>query len=105
MCSAIPSFPVAKAVAASSAVPVLFNPVVVKNYKDCSKELPQWLAPAEKRAERDVRLQEVTSFKRDDRQFRHFVEGGITDNLGLRAIFEIVELAGGANALIASRGK
>jgi NTE family protein len=34
ICSDISSYPVARAVTASSAVPALFNPVVVKNYPD-----------------------------------------------------------------------
>jgi len=32
----------------------------------------------------------------------HYVDGGITDNLGLRAIYEIVELVGGAKAFLQS---
>ena len=36
LCSDLSSFPVAEAVAASSAVPVLFNPVVVENYDTCT---------------------------------------------------------------------
>jgi NTE family protein len=34
-----------------------------------------------------------------ERQLLHFVDGGITDNLGLRAIQEIVEMGGGVTAL------
>jgi hypothetical protein len=33
----------------------------------------------------------------DDHQYVHFVDGGITDNLGLRAIHDIIEMAGGMN--------
>jgi len=32
-----------RAAAASSAAPVLFNPVVVRNYPDCGPEVPEWL--------------------------------------------------------------
>jgi len=39
LCSDLSSFPVARAVAASSAVPVLFNPVVVRNYPDGRSQL------------------------------------------------------------------
>ena len=35
LCSDLSTYPVARAVAASSAVPVLFNPVVVENYAGC----------------------------------------------------------------------
>jgi NTE family protein len=36
-----------------------------------------------------------TYYNRDQRQYAHFVDGGITDNLGLRALYEIVMIAGG----------
>lgn len=105
LCSDLASYPVARAVTASSAVPVLFNPVVVENYRDCKSTLPGWLSAAQKRAADDPELKQVadglaTYFKSERRQYAHFVDGGITDNLGLRAIYEIVEIAGGAQALI-----
>ena len=50
LCSDLSSFPVARAVTASSAVPIVFNPVVVENYQDCKKSKPDWLVAAEKRA-------------------------------------------------------
>lgn len=50
LCSDISNFPVARAVTASSAVPVLFNPVVVQNYFDCKSRPPDWLLRAEQRA-------------------------------------------------------
>lgn len=37
---------------------------------------------------------------KDKRKYVHFVDGGITDNLGLRAIYEIVEVAGGVKAFL-----
>jgi hypothetical protein len=43
----------ARAVTASSAVSVLFEPVVVKNYQECNKAKPDWLLAAEKRAAGD----------------------------------------------------
>ncbi|MEA3275160.1 MAG: patatin-like phospholipase family protein [Pseudomonadota bacterium] len=105
LCSDISSFPVARAVTASSAVPVLFNPVVVENYPDCKKTKPDWLVAAEKRAAGDPQLAQVVDglqsyYEKDRRRYAHFVDGGITDNLGLRAIYEVVEVAGGAKAFL-----
>ena len=37
---------------------------------------------------------------KDKRKFIHFVDGGITDNLGLRALSDIFEVAGGADAFM-----
>jgi len=36
----------------------------------------------------------------DGRKYAHFVDGGIIDNLGLRAVYEIIEVAGGARAFL-----
>jgi NTE family protein len=101
LCSDLSSFPVARAVTASSAVPVLFNPVVVKNYPECGSELPDWLKAARTRAAGNPEMVMVvrgleTFFDRDKRHYAHFVDGGITDNLGLRAIQEVFEVSGGA---------
>ena len=100
LCSDLSSFPVARAVAASSAVPVLFHPVLVRNYPECGKQIPEFLNKARERAVDNPEMAMVvegleTFFDRDQRQYAHFVDGGITDNLGLRAIYEVIELVGG----------
>lgn len=105
LCSDLSSFPLARAVTASSAVPVLFDPVVVENYAGCGKALPDWLTAARARQPSDPNLRMVTD---DDLSYRdkvghryaHFVDGGITDNLGLRALLETVEVIGGAKAML-----
>ena len=97
LCSDLSSFSLARAVTASSAVPVLFDPVVVENYAGCAKGLPQWLVDARKRTGNDADLRMVVD---DDasysdkvgHRYAHFVDGGITDNLGLRAMLEAVEV-------------
>jgi NTE family protein len=101
LCSDLSSFPVARAVTASSAVPVLFHPVVVKNYPECGSEVPPWLEAARAKAQDDPEMALLvdgveTYYDRDQRQYAHFVDGGITDNLGLRAVYDVIELSGGA---------
>ena len=101
LCSDLSSFPVSRAVTASSAVPVLFNPVVLEIYQDCKETMTDRLVAAEKHASKNPELVEVfdglqSYFKKDKRKYAHFVDGGITDNLGLRAIWEVTEIAGGA---------
>ncbi len=105
LCSDISKYPVVREVTASSAVPVLFNPVVVENYQDYKKGKPAWLVAAEKRSAGDPEMTLTreglnTYFRKDRRKCAHFVDGGITDNLGLRAIYEIVEISGGAKAFV-----
>jgi len=100
LCSDLSTFPVARAVAASSAVPVLFHPVVVRNYSDCKQGRPDWLIRAREVAGQNPELQQVVEgldsyYDSDRRQYAHYVDGGITDNLGLRAAYEVVEVAGG----------
>jgi len=108
LCSDLRSFPVARAVAASSAVPVLFNPIVVENYADCDNSKPAWLVAAEARALNDPQMRMLTHglatyLDKDKRKYAHLVDGGITDNLGLRAIYDILELAGGAQEWLSKR--
>jgi NTE family protein len=105
LCSDIASFPVARAVTASSAVPLLFDPVVVRNYKECKTSKPEWLLAAEKRSASNPQLTQVvvglqSYFLKEKRDYAHFVDGGITDNTGLRAIYEVIEVAGGAKAFV-----
>lgn len=99
-CSDLSSFPVARAVAASSAVPGLFNPVVVENYPDCDPKTQAWLQAARERVsdapELLLAVDGLESYSdREQRRYIHLVDGGIADNLGLRAFYEIVELSGG----------
>ncbi|MCO5123952.1 MAG: patatin-like phospholipase family protein, partial [Rhizobacter sp.] len=104
LCSDLSTFPVARAVAASSAVPLLFNPVVVQNYADCNPDATGWLQAARQRAAGQAQATQLldrvaTYLDKDKRKYAHFVDGGITDNLGLRAILDIVNVQGGLDAL------
>jgi len=85
---------------------VLFNPVVVRNYPDCGTEGKAFLDAARARVadqpELAITVEGLESYyARDQRPYIHFVDGGITDNLGLRALYEVIELSGG----IAEYGK
>ena len=102
LCSELSSFPVADAVAASSAVPVIFNPVVVENYDTCSDmqligttRLHDTAAMYEGENLPVLMSQLETYNEKDKRRFVHFVDGGITDNLGVRAVSDILAVSGG----------
>lgn len=110
LCSDLSSFPVARAVTASSAVPVLFDPVVLENYRDCKDTVPPWLEAAQRRSDLDPQLTQVVDglqsyYDSERRHYAHFVDGGITDNLGLRAIYEIIEVAGGPEVFMQRIGR
>lgn len=106
LCSDLSTFNVSRAVAASSAVPILFNPVVLKNYPECDQGKASLIARArEQAAEGSDQLRSIArglaSFAdKEQRQYIHLVDGGITDNLGLQSITEMVELSGGVKPFI-----
>jgi NTE family protein len=107
LCSDLLSFPVARAVTASSAVPIAFNPIVVENYSGCIKHKPDWLQVIRNRADAEHNSELATlaagleSYTdKDQRKFIHFVDGGITDNVGVRAFYDVVELMGGPEAYL-----
>jgi NTE family protein len=109
LCSDLTSFPLARAVTASSAVPVVFDPVVVENFAGCAKGLPPWLAAAKRRAGNDANLAMVVQgdLAYQDKvthKYAQFVDGGITDNLGLRAMLDTIEVVGGAKEYLQTVG-
>ena len=110
LCSDISTFPVSRAVTASSAVPVVFNPVVVENYGGCPDLVSQNEKALRERAQGDPELttlyEGLKSYSdKSARKYIHFVDGGITDNMGLRAMSDVIEVVGGPEAYLKSRGK
>ena len=94
LCSDLGSYPLANAVAASSAVPVLFEPMVLENHAGCTP--PRLAQPVDD----SPQLQQVVAGLRgyadkQRRRYIHLADGGLTDNLGLRAFQETIDLAGG----------
>ncbi len=106
LCSDISQFKVARAVTASSAVPILFPPVLLKRYDSCEYKKPDWLVNAEQQADKesDQRLKQSIDalnyyLKKDNPPYVTLVDGGVTDNLGLRSILKNVQLTGGAEEI------
>ncbi len=102
LCSDISSYPIARAVTASSAVPIMLNPVVLKNHKGCINPAQNHLRNLDDDKLKSLSphltdtLRSLRSYEnKDEREYIHLVDGGITDNLGLMAFYEMVELAGG----------
>jgi NTE family protein len=103
ICSDWEAFPVARAVTASSAVPVLFSPVVLKNYAgECGYEFPLLEKQARVAAESTEYGRYIIGAldKLGDSNgwpYIHLVDGGIADNLGLRSVIERVDMLGAEN--------
>ena len=90
LCSDLDSFPVGKAVTASSAVPVVFSPVLIKNHPGCHPYAYQL-----SRVHDDVRYktQALKLRQYQDKEkhpYLHLVDGGVVDNLGVRAVLNQV---------------
>ena len=91
ICSDLSSFPIARAVGASSAIPILFQPVLLHNYSGtCGFERPPWLQRALKKSRtlsvrrwRGARIMD-SYLDGEQRPYVHLIDGGISDNLALR---------------------
>lgn len=109
ICSDLSGFPVARAVTASSAVPVAFPTIVLQNFSgDCDISRSDLLRYIEQSNSGNPRLEElkerIQSYRdRQNHPYIHLVDGGIADNLGLRALAERIEAMGTNLLLRASR--
>ncbi|MHB8069890.1 MAG: patatin-like phospholipase family protein [Desulfobaccales bacterium] len=93
MGSRLDSYPVARAVAASSAFPFLLTPLSLKNYplapgfKD-----PWWYQEAKEPKDwysrRFDAAKNLDFYKKKENAYVHLMDGGLTDNIGVRAIFD-----------------
>ena len=102
LCSDLSTFKIARAVTASSAVPVVFDPIVLDNYDGCGIVKPEWLLQAESRSKNDPRLRSTVRtingyLDKESHRYIHLVDGGITDNLGVRPLHTGLSLLGSEN--------
>jgi NTE family protein len=100
MCAALGPIRLSRAAAASSAVPVVLSPITINNYGgSCGYQQPAWLRafadlaepprPAARALKRLQELQELDNGVEDP--YFHLVDGGISDNLGLRSVLDVLE--------------
>jgi NTE family protein len=101
ICSDFDKFPVARAVAASAAFPGAFSPVVLKNYAGtCDNKIPKWMEQA--LAKPDITNRTYYNAKRmktylnpKRKPYIHLIDGGVSDNLGIRGVLESLIARGG----------
>lgn len=105
MCLDLGDLPISRAVAASSSVPLVFAPLTLNNnggnctYSNIPEILKQ-LEKAEAQKTTLFRAQTRREMIRDLRQYAdsdkrpyiHLVDGGLTDNLGLRSLLDMTNL-------------
>jgi NTE family protein len=109
LCADLAPIPIARAVAASAALPGPLTPVILHSYAGtCGFEPPAWIAETlETRlgSRRRLRQAEIlNSYLDPDRRFVSLLDGGIADNLGLRFSFERTVEEGGFHALFDRAG-
>jgi NTE family protein len=97
ICSDLGSYPIASAVAASAAVPVLFAPVVLKGYpQQCPYQLPEWIVRARANPATPPMLKAfadaVARYHDGSMPYIKLLDGGLVDNFGLSG-FTIARLS------------
>ncbi len=95
LCSDLSGVSVSRAVAASSNFPVAFSPLTLDIYKESCGKLPDWIGLGldPKKNPDKRRVADATaaqSYREPDRLYVHLLDGGLSDNLGLRGPFQAV---------------
>ena len=91
ICSDVNDYSIANAVAASSAVPIIFEPVVLQNYSQCDNSYTS-ISNVKNPIYLDSTRDGLVSYSnKDKRPYVHLVDGGISDNLGLLAVYDLVK--------------
>ncbi len=94
LCSDLSTFPIARAVAASAAFPILFTPITLTSYRSgCTTAPPPGVAlqrtdnDSAKLARTSVLARNTARLIDPDRtRFVHLIDGGVADNLALRVL-------------------
>jgi NTE family protein len=99
LCTDLSSVRLARAAAASSAVPVVLSSITIDNYGGtCGYRMPPWAKafldnpdPPRPAARTVKRLQELEAFAdREHRPYLHLVDGGVSDNVGMRGVLDVL---------------
>ncbi len=99
ICSNLDSYPIASAVAASAAMPVVFAPIVLASYANrCQGEIPAWIVAAQTNQTAPPLLKEyadaIARYRDGSVPFIKLLDGGLVDNYGLSGL-TIERLAAG----------
>ncbi|MGM0693404.1 MAG: patatin-like phospholipase family protein [Pseudomonadota bacterium] len=94
LCSDLSPYPLSRAVAASSAVPIALTPLTLRNYAgSCDYQEPGWVQAAltdrASSARRYYKASELRSYLDAERRpYIHLLDGALSDNTGLRALLD-----------------
>jgi NTE family protein len=100
LCSTLSPINLSRAASASSAVPFVLSPVTMNNYGgSCAFKRPGYIDPfvneatAPRPAARLIKQMQEMDYYHDgkDNPYIHLVDGGVSDNLGIRGVLESLE--------------
>ncbi len=97
ICSDLNAYPIASAVAASAAMPVVFAPIVLTSYANrCRANVPNWITAAQNNAAAPPLLRElaraIARYRDGSVPYIKLLDGGLVDNYGLSG-FTITRLS------------
>lgn len=97
ICSDLNNYPIANAVAASAAVPVVFAPVVIKTFpQQCNSKLPEWIEHARRNPNAAPLLKAfadgIARYHDGQVPYIKLLDGGLVDNFGISG-FTIARLS------------
>jgi NTE family protein len=109
--SNINEFPIARAVAASSAVPLVLTPMTIKNYVGTPGAAKPRILPRIAGDDRAVSRYDAETLRilhsyadATNRPYIHLVDGGLADNLGMQSLIDDMVAVGGASRLMELNG-
>ena len=104
MCINLGDLRIARAVAASSAVPLIFAPITLNNNGgNCGYTLPPELASfaddtesaQQQHKTRQELVKRFEQYNSQKRPYIHLLDGGLTDNLGMRVLLDVADINSG----------
>jgi NTE family protein len=101
LCSDLNAVRLSRAAAASSAVPVVLTPITLNNYGGtCGYAPPAWIKPFVDAVDPPRPAARATRHMKEEAEFGdgvnrpyiHVVDGGVSDNLGMRSVLDTLEI-------------
>lgn len=97
ICSDLNQLPLSVATASSSALPLILSPITMKNYAgQCGFHPPARYTEENPTSLGRQRANELQSYlDAEKRPYVHLLDGGLSDNIGMRSVLETTALVGG----------
>lgn len=106
ICSDLSTLPLSVATASSSALPLVLSPISLKNYAgQCGFDPPAYLTEEKRTSwgrKREIELQSYLDAEK--RPYIHLLDGGLSDNIGMRSVLEFSALVEDLESSFKMRG-